>query len=366
MHKSVNVTYYLLSLLLLFTIASNCSGQSVDTKEFLPANDSLKGKLLFVTECHEVRTNYSEYQSVISKITANFTASDTLNIFLEAPFTLSHFINQYISGKNRILIDSILRNDPYKIEFYFSIKKLKKNIRFIAVDFEYDQGNPGGRFESYKLYFEELKNVLANSNIDLSVIKSFIYGIKVQGLEETDFYTFKKYIQKLSVNQSDPILKNKLKESNFVLAALQTREKPDVRDKAYYNRMQELLNAGISIAENMNLMIFGSAHGNPYNEKCLYHKLNYADDSPFKNKVKIFANVYISCLSYGSYNAKSIVLETVGLYYGSKEDKQILDLVLKNYKPEIENSFTIVRNTFQSDLKDVDKVLYWGIHYKVK
>ena len=366
MHRSVNIAHLLLSLVLLLSIAGKTHSQSINTEAFTPSVDSLKGKLLFMTECHEVRTNYAEHTAVISKITANFTATDTLNIFLEAPFTLTYFINQYISGKNRILIDSILRNDPYKIEFYFSIRKLKKSIRFIGADFEYDQGKPGGRFESFKLYFDELKKVLEAANIDQSVIKSFIYGIKVQGLEEADFYTFKKYIQKLSINQLDPILKNKLKEANFVLAALQSHDKPDIRDKAYYSRMLELLKAGISVTINVNLMSFGSAHGNPYNEKCLYYKLSRTEDSPFKNKVEIFANIYFNSLSYGSYNDKSIVLETVGLYYGSKEDRQIIDLVLKNYKPEIDNSFTIVKNDLQSELRDVDRVRYWGIHYKVK
>ena len=366
MHRSLNVTHLLLSFVFFLSMTGPVTAQTVDTEAFTPAIDSLKGRLLFMTECHEVRTNYAEHQAVISKITANFTASDTLNVFLEAPYTLTYFINQYVSGKNRILVDSILRNDPYKIEFYFSLRKLKKNIRFIGTDFEYDQGKPGGRLESFKLYFDELKKVLEAANIDQSVIKSFIYGIKVQGLEEADFYTFKKYIQKLSINQADPILKSKLKEANFVLAALQSHEKPDVRDKAYYSRMLELLKSGISVSENHNLMSFGSAHANPYNEKCLYSKLNYADDSPFKSKVEIFANIYFNSLSYGSYNDKSIVLETVGLYYGSKEDKQIIDLVLKSYKPEIDNSFSIVKNDLKSELKDVDKVRYWGIHYKVK
>lgn len=366
MHRSLNVAHLLFSLILLLSIPSGIQAQTIDTEAFRPEIDSLNGKLLFMTECHEVRTNYAEHQAVISKITAGFTSSDTLNVFLEAPFTLTYFINQYVAGKNRILVDSILRNDPYKIEFYFSMRKLKKNIRFIGADFEYDQGKPGGRFESFKLYFDDLKKVFETAGIDLSVIKSFIYGIKVQGLEEADFYTFKKYIQKLSINQADPVLKSKLKEANFVLAALQSHEKPDVRDKAYYSRILELIKSGVSISDNINIMSFGSAHGNPYNEKCLYSKLNSEDDSPFKGKVDIFANIYYNSLSYGSYNDKSIVLETVGLYYGSKEDKQIIDLVLKNYKPEIDNSFTIVKNDLVSEFKDVDKVRYWGIHYKIK
>ena len=366
MHATFNFIRLFFSLISILISIGGSNGQSVDTEAFRPAEDSLRGRLLFMTECHEVRTNYSEYQTVITKITSDFTSSDTLNVFIEAPYTLTYFINQYISGKNRILVDSILRNDPYKIEFYFSIRKLKKNIRFIGADFEYDQGNPGGRFESFKLYFDELKNVLANTNIDQSVIKSFIYGIKVQGLEEADFYTFKKYIQKLSINQSDPVLKNKLKEANFVLAALQSHDKPDVRDKAYFSRMLELIKGGVGVADNFNLMSFGSAHGNPYNDKCLYYKMNYSDDSPFKNNVEIFANIYVSCLSHGSYNSKSIVLETVGLYYGSKEDKLILDAIQKQYKPQIENSLTIIRNNLKSELKDVNKVRYWGIHYKVK
>ncbi len=366
MHRLKRSAQILILFYCLFVSNKFCSGQTVNTSAFSPTEDSIKGKLLFLTECHEVKTNFPEYLSVIGKLTTKFESTDTLNVFIEAPYTMTYFINEYLAGRNRMLIDSILRNDPYKIEFYFTLKKLKKNIRFIGADFEYDQGNPSGRFESFKLYFEHLRSVFVDAEIDQSVIKSFIYGIRVQGLEEADFYTFKKYIQKLSINQANPILKSKLKEANFVLAALQSNDKTDVRDRAYYSRILELMNSGISFNNNYNIIIFGSAHGNPYNEKCLYSKLNYADDSPFKNNVAIFANVYIDCLSYGSYNSKSIVKETVGLYYGSKEDKQILDQIRLQLKPEEENSLVVYKNDLESDLKDVSKVKYWGVHYKVK
>lgn len=355
-------------LVVFILTVSSFSGicQTINTSSFSPENDSLRGKLLYFTECHEVRSNLPEYLELISKLTSNFSSTDTLNIFLEAPFTMTHFINEYLKGKNRFLTDSILKNDPRKIEFYFSLRKLKKNIRFVGADFEYDQGNPGGRFESFKLYFDELKDILNESKLDLSVIKSFIYGIKVQGLEEADFYTFKKYVQKLSINQSDLVLKAKLKEANFVLAALQKFEKTDVRDKAYYSRVIELNNSIISVQRNYNIILFGSIHGNPYNEKSLYVKLNSSEDSPFKNNVAIFANIYIDCLSYGSYNERSIVLENAGLYYGSKEDKILMDLITKEYMVKNENTFVVYRNSIKSNMKDIDKVLYWGVHYKVK
>ena len=35
-------------------------------------------------------------------------------------------------------------------------------------------------------------------------------------------------------------------------------------------------------------------------------------------------------------------------------------------RTSIDNSFSIVKNDLKSELKDVDKVRYWGIHYKVK
>ncbi len=366
MHTLKRTSIFLGVLFTFLLTNRSAMGQTVNGSAFTPSVDSLKGKLLFITECHEVKTNFPEYLLIINQITGEFTSSDTLNVFIEAPFSLTYFINNYLTGNDRLLIDSVLRNDPLKIEFYFAIRKLKKNIRFIGTDFEYDHGNPGGRLEAFKLYFEQLKNVFAKSNIDLSVIKSFIYGIRVQGLEEADFYTFKKYIQKLGINQPDAVLKAKLKEANFVLSALQSVDKTEVRDKAYYSRMVDILKSGISIENSCNLMIFGSAHGNAYNEKCLYSKLNYAEDSPFKNKVAIFANIYLDCLSYGSYNTRSIVLENVGLYSGSKEDKEIIALIKKEFKPETENSLMVYKNNITSKLKDMERVHYWGIHYKVK
>ena len=342
------------------------SGQSIDASNFTPATDELRGKLLFVTECHEVKTNLPEYFEIIKSITFNFKETDTLNIIIEAPFTVSYFINKYFHNEGRTLIDSVLRNDPFKIEFYFNLRKLKKNIRFIATDFEYDHGATGGRLEAYKMYFEELKNILEKNKIDLSVVKSFIYGIRVQGVDEADVFTFKKYIQKLAINQPDSVLKLKLKEANFVLSALHLNDKLEVRDKATYSRLVDLLKSGINTATNFNLLIYGAEHANPYLEKSLFNKLNIAEDSPFKSNVKLFANIYIECLSYGSYNQRSLVQETVGLYPNQKEDKELITLLSNNFKNESEGSCKIFKNNLSSPLKGFQDVLYWGIHYKVK
>ena len=342
------------------------SGQSIDASNFTPTTDELRGKLLFVTECHEVKTNLPEYFEIIKTITLNFKETDTLNIIIEAPFTICYFTNKYLHNEGRLLIDSVLRNDPFKIEFYFNLRKLKKNIRFIGTDFEYDHGSAGGRLEAYKMYFDELKNILEKNKIDLSVIKSFIYGIRVQGLDEADVFTFKKYIQKLAINQPDSALKLKLKEANFVLSALHVNDKLEVRDKATYSRLVDLLNSGINTATNFNLLIYGAEHANPYLEKSLFNKLNFAEDSPFKNNVKLFANIYIQCLSSGSYNDRSLVLETVGIYPNQKEDTELISLLTKHFNNETEGSCKIYKNNLISPLKGFQDVLYWGIHYKVK
>ncbi len=340
--------------------------QTINTDQFNPEIDSLKGKLLFVTESHEVKTNLPEYVDVIAKLTQHFSTSDTLNVFIEAPFTIAYFINKYINSSNEVLIDSILRSDKQKKEFYREIKNLNRNIRFIGTDFEYDQGNEGGRLESYKNYFDELKNVFSTNGIDLSVIKSFIYGIKISGLDEADLFTFKKYIQKLSINQPNIEFKSKLKEANFVLSALQKIDNLEVRDRAVYSRMQELLKGGFSTSSNLNLLIYGSAHANSYNDKTLYYKLNYSSDSPFKSKVYLFGNIYIDCISHGSYNERSYVLETNAIYFGQKEDNDLINALKTQLGPFDTNSCTIFRNKLDSKLKDIDRVLFWGVHFKVK
>ena len=82
MHRSLNVTHLLLSFVFFLSMTGPVTAQTVDTEAFTPAIDSLKGRLLFMTECHEVRTNYAEHQAVISKISANFTASDIPSLIL--------------------------------------------------------------------------------------------------------------------------------------------------------------------------------------------------------------------------------------------------------------------------------------------
>lgn len=356
---------FLLGLVLLVAFFQS-RAQTINAEQFIPSPDSLKGKLLFITESHEVKTNLPEYVEIISKLTQHFSSVDTLNIFIEAPFTISYFINKYLESSSTILLDSILQNDKAKRDFYREIKNLNRNIRFIATDFEYDHGNAGGRLEAYKNYFYELKNILAANEIDLSVIKSFIYGIKVQGLDEADLFTFKKYIQKLSINQPNKDFKSKLKEANFVLSALQNSDNLEVRDKAVYSRILELINNGISTSGNLNLLIYGSAHANPYSEKTLYSKINYAADSPFNMKVNLFGNIYLECISHGSYNERSYVLETNGIYYGLKEDNELIKAIRIKFGPFDENSCTIYKNNLNCTLKDADRVLYWGVHYKVK
>ncbi len=342
------------------------SGQQIDTRQFLPAGDSLRGNLLFVSETHDVKTNLPEYYDLIKSISSPFNASDTLTVFLEAPYTLTYFINKYVRGEGTVLADSIFRNDPDKIEYYFALRKLHKNIRFIGVDFEYDHGNAGARLESYKAYFDDLKKELERNKIDLSVIRSFIYGIRIQGLDDADIYTFRKYIQKLRINQTDLVLKSKLTEANFILNSRVEWEKEDTRDKFCFARFNELLLGGLTINSNYNVLIYGSAHSSPYNDRSMYSLLNYDKNSPFNSKVYFLANVYYGCLSVGSYDDRHFTLETNGPYFYSEEDLEFLELIRKNYEMPQENSMVIYRNTLSSDLKDFNRIKYIAIHNKVK
>ena len=342
------------------------AGQSIDTKNFAPSGDSLRGNLLFVSETHDVRTNQAEYYEVIKSITADFKSIDTLNIILEAPYSMTCFMNKYLRGESRALIDSILRNDPDKIEYFFSLKKLQKNIRFIGVDFEYDHGNPGARLESYKAFFDDLKKELEKNKVDLSVIRSFIYGIRVQGLEEADIYTFRKYVQKLRINQPDSTLRVKLKEANFILTARADWDKDDMRDKVCYGRLTELLSSGTDFKSNHNIIIYGSAHGSPVNEKSIYYRLNYQEDSPFFSKVYFLANIYYGCLSTGSYYDRHFSIETNGPYFYTKEDTELLAFLKKSFDITQENSLVIYKNNLSSTLKDFGRIWYFAIHNKVK
>ena len=339
--------------------------QTMDVNEFLPANDSLRGKLLFITEAHDVQGNLISQKEMIGSISGMMNTADTLNVFIEAPYSLAWAMTRYVRGESTTLVDSVLRTDPDKIEYYFALRKMKRNIRFIGVDFEYDHGNPGARLEAYKAFFDDLKKEFEKKQIDLSVVKSFLYGIRVQGLEEADIYTFRKYIQKLRLTQEDPVLRTKLKDANFILTARTEWDKDDMRDKIFYGRYLEVIKGGVEVSNNFNIAIFGSLHGNPMNEKSLYNKLQYSDDSPFKSVVVIAAGVYINCLSKSGYYDRHFSIENNSLYVNTKEDKQLLEL-FKTKFPIRENNVSIFRNNLTLPLKDLDRVKYWIVQKEIR
>jgi hypothetical protein len=55
-----------------------------------------------------------------------------------------------------------------------SLVSLKKNIRFIGVDFEYDEGK---RIKSYKYFFETLRNEISKWDISVEKLDNFIVKI---------------------------------------------------------------------------------------------------------------------------------------------------------------------------------------------
>src|ERR1700749_2311086 len=88
-NKQRNMPFKQTILFFLFTaLSSLCFGLVINTKDFPMVGDK-KGSLLVVNEMHGVRSNPEAYLHLLTHLNAQLHTGDTLNLFLEIPYSKS-------------------------------------------------------------------------------------------------------------------------------------------------------------------------------------------------------------------------------------------------------------------------------------
>lgn len=340
--------YTLIITLYVLTFSSYC--QNVDFSPFKIDKTEIKGKLVLINETHNISTNNSTYYLIIKNLTSEFSSTDTLNIFIERPYSHSFLYNNILQNKdvtNKIEFSDFSQNKLSTSAWLDSLKSLKKNIRFIGVDFEYDEGK---RVKSYKYFFETLKNELPNTHSSMSVLDNYIQKIDTKSIENHDVEKLKLFLK--SIHPKTKFISDAL----FILEA--KHDFWGYRDKNNFERFNEVIKNNLDVKNQYNLLIYGSNHINPTRSKNLFNLFDKDENSPFLDNTRLIANYYFGCTSYGFYASKKPLIVNEGLYETKGDEIIMTELKAKSLK----NGVSVVNNNLNLPLNSFNKILYFIIH----
>ena len=324
--------------------------QDIDFSSFKVDKNGIKGKLMLINETHNVATNNLSYYLIIKELTKKFDNSDTLNIFVERPFTMGFMYNKILQNEDtlRKLKWTDFPQNKLPINAWLdSLASLKKNIRFVGVDFEYDEGK---RVKSYKYFFETLREEFAKVYLPAQTLDDYIEKINTNSIEKKDIESLGLFLKSI------PLRKKSTTDALFVLEA--KHQFFGYRDENNFERFNQIIRRNIDVKNQYNLLIYGSNHVNPTRSKNLFNLFNQDKSSPFLNNTLLIANYYFDCTAYGFYGSKEPSKANEGLYE-TKGDKLVMDeLKKKDWKSKI----FAIKNEFSLPLQSFDRILYFVVH----
>lgn len=324
--------------------------QSIDFPQFEIDREEAKGKVILVNETHNIATNNLSYYLLIKAISKKFVDSDTLNIFIERPYSVSLMYNKILQNEDTLSMPKLSDFTQNKLPinaWLDSLGSLKKNIRFIGVDFEYDEGK---RMKSYKCFFETLRISLLEDSVSIKELDNFIIKIDSKMVQNKDINELKKWLS-VTPHQSKIV-----EDAIFILEA--KHQFFGYRDRNNFDRFKQIIERRLDVKNQYNLLIYGSNHINPTRSKNLFNLFDRDEKSPFFNKTRLIANYYLDCTSYGFYNSKEPSKANEGLYELTGDEIVITELKKKN----LNNAVSIFRNDLTLPLQSFGKILYFIVH----
>lgn len=203
---------YTISIILNFLIF-NIYAQNIDFSQFKINKNNIKGKLILINEVHKIPTNNSAYYLIIKELTKNFTHSDTLNVFIEQPYSLTVMFNKILQNEDtlrKLKWNDFPQNKLSTNAWLDSLVSLKKNIRFIGVDFEYDEGK---RIKSYKYFFKTLRDEFAKTPLSIKELDDYIQKIDDKSARNKDIEALKMFLKSI------PLKTKSIADALFILEA---------------------------------------------------------------------------------------------------------------------------------------------------
>jgi hypothetical protein len=329
----------------------NIYSQNIDFSQFEINKNEIKGKLVLINETHYIPTNNTAYYLIIKEIAKGLSNSDTLNIFIERAYSLGLMYNKILQNEDDTLRKTKLPDFPQnKLPtnvWLDSLMNLKKNIKFIGVDFEYDEGK---RLKSYKYFFETLKDEFLKLNLPQQILNDYIQKINNKSIENKDIKQLKSFLETVSL-KTKPI-----EDAIFILEA--KHQFFSYRDKNNYERFRQIIRRNLDVKNQYNFLIYGGSHVFPNNSRNLFNLFNKEKESPFLDNTLLIANYYFNCTSYGFYGSKEFLKYNGGLY-GIK-DEEIIIPELK--KKDLKKGIFAIKNDLSFPLKSFDKILYFIVH----
>jgi hypothetical protein len=332
----------------------NIYAQNIDFSQFKINKNEIKGKLILINETHSVPTNNLSYYLIIKELTKDFTYSDTLNIFTERPYSYTLMFNKILQNEDtlrKLKWTDFLQNKLPINALLDSLVSLKKNIRFIGVDFEYNEGKS---VKSYKYFFETLRDEFAKASLSTKELGNYIQKIDDKSISKKDIKALKEFLKSI------PSRTKSISDALFILEA--KHKYFGYRDKNIYERFKQIIERSIDVKNQYNLLIYGGVHTNPSRPNSLLKNLfalfDKDKESPFLGNTFLIANYYFDCTSYGFYGSKEPQKENEGLY-GLKGDKIVItELKKKDWKSGLFG----IKNDLTLPLQSFNKILYFLIH----
>ncbi len=334
------------------SIIFNTYSQDIGFSKFQVNKNDIKGRLVLINEIHRIPTNNLAYCLIIKELTKNFANSDTLNIFIERPYSLGLMFNKILQNEDDTLRKTEWNDFPQNKlptnAWLDSLMNLKKNIRFIGVDFEYDEGK---RVKSYKYFFEMLKSEFTKAHLQSKELDNYIQKIDDKSVRDKDIEALKMFLKSI------PLKTKSIADALFVLEA--KHQFFSNRDKNNYKRFKQIIERSIDVKNQYNFLIYGGSHTYPLRSTSLFNFFDKDKESPFFDNTLLIANYYFDCTSYGWYGSNEPSKYNEGLYHGSKEDEMVMtELKKKGWK----SGLFVIKNDLTLPLQSFDKILYFVIH----
>jgi hypothetical protein len=341
---------YTIYIILNFLI-SNIYAQNIDFSQFKINKNEIKGKLVLINETHNIPTNNLAYYLIIKELTKEFSNSDTLNIFIERQYSLSLMYNEILQNKDtlrKLKWNDFPQNKLPTNAWLDSLVNLKKNIRFIGVDFEYDEGKS---IKSYKYFFETLRDEFVKAHLPSKELDDYIQKIDDKSIRNKDIEELEVFLK------STPLKTKSIADALFILEA--KHKFFGNRDKNNFRRFKQIIERSIDVKNQYNFLIYGGSHTYPLRSNSLFNFFDKNKESPFLDNTLLISNYYFNCTSYGFYGSKESSKFNGGLYHGIKEDEMIMnELKKKDWK----SGLFVIKNDLTLPLQSFDKILYFIVH----
>ena len=274
-----------------------------------------RGALLTISEMHGVRASNLVYFHFLQKLAAHCGPGDTINLFLETPYSLAWMHNEYLRNGAY----SELHNDSSLVPM---IRRAGLPVRIFGCDFEYDRG--GNRAMGYQIFLGEAARRLTVLGVDAGLLGAYADRLRKDSVwqQPEGRKSLIQALRKQHAATTNAEAKTLLREALFVLTAVQHFHRH--RDPVLYRRILEASEAGLLHPRGRyNLLVHGGTHLEPHWKGSLFHYLDTRKASPFRNQTYLIVQAYLDCHSTGDYfhpNADLTSSNVPFAHYGKQRD----------------------------------------------